>query len=558
MGIACATLGMPDDAGNRRSISSTGQPTLEQTVTSRRAGWSLSSAPAKLPLFLTARTGRNRDTSGGHAKMQEQNWTIETIDFAALELGDRIGGGGEGIVYRGKYLGAKVAVKELLNLISPLDDDEQHRQALRGFEHEASILSRLRHPNIMSFYGVSVRNTSMQGLSYFLVTELCDTSLSDFDIAAASQVDPSFVQNTLIQIVSGMLYLHSRQIVHRDLKPQNILMMGKGHNVRICDFGFSSLRNLKTVCASLSSSRPHVPVSGEGATQTFGREADNSEAIESTPTIPKRGENSMTGMVGTPEYMAPELVMMDRTVYTSKVDVYSFAMVMFGLLFPDRHPFDELHQESNAAGGNRHGSMVALLQKIVKGARPRIPRHCPKCLRILLRSCWHADPVQRPTFKRILRQLQKPEVSKAIVELPSLREKAREKAESCSDGDCGGDFNDSRGSAHSIDVGIDEGGEGIDEGSEGARCSSASFVEVGDAFRLCDVLASPQTPCVLAAPPLPPASARKQEEYREEISRLNEELSKARAREQVMAQRLLSLEAQQCDVVVSCTSPDDG
>jgi serine/threonine protein kinase len=471
---------------------------------------------------------------------------IETIDFAALELGKRIGGGGEGIVYRGKYMGGNVAVKELLNLITPLDDDQEHRQALRGFEHEASILSRLRHPNIMSFYGVSVRNTSMQGLSYFLITELCDTSLSDFDVAAAIHADPSFVHSMLVQIVSGMLYLHSRGIVHRDLKPQNILLIGKGNNVRICDFGFSSLRNKTTVCASLSGSRPHINSHDGGARDTFGQRGDNSEYTELTTTapLPSSGQKSMTGMVGTPEYMAPEMIMTDRTVYTSKVDVYSFAMVLYGLLFPERTPYDELQQEG-AGGANRHSSMVALLRKIVKGARPRIPRHCPKCLKILLRSCWQPDPVQRPTFQRILRQLKSTPMRDAITELPSLQEKERLRATSqCSDD--GDEFNVSSTSTGSA--------VGVDELEDGFRCSSVSFAEdEPGGFDCSSGLQVPPSHILAGAPPLPP---RRIEGYQDEIARLSEELSKSRAREQAMARRLLSYEAQECDVQVECTSPD--
>ena len=163
---------------------------------------------------------------------------------------NRIGAGNFGDVYRGRLWGSDVAVK-LLTTATVTDD------VLRSLKQEVSILSQLRHPNVVLYMGASTRPPNI-----FIVTEWCERGcLSDLLYKAeeplsvatrvrfALQVCPRGARRmgecisvwaaaggaarrrrrrthgcprTRAQAAQGMCYLHSprRAIIHRDLKSQ--------------------------------------------------------------------------------------------------------------------------------------------------------------------------------------------------------------------------------------------------------------------------------------------------------------------------------------------------
>ena len=97
----------------------------------------------------------------------------------------------------------------------------------------------------------------------------------------------------------GLNYLHLQSITHRDLKPENILCVSKDPTdleVKISDLGFAS----------------QFDKDGEG----------------------------MTLVLGSPLYMAPELVRRER--YTEKVDVWSLGVITYQLLC-GYTPFDSMN-----------------------------------------------------------------------------------------------------------------------------------------------------------------------------------------------------------------------
>jgi len=137
-----------------------------------------------------------------------------------------LGQGGFGTVWRGLLRdGTEVAIKELR---CPLDG---------GFVEEVTVLSRVRHPNLVILMGFA-RN----GPDRYLIYEL----LSGGDVAARLQKDFNFTArarlSVLLDAARGLSHLHCSQpqVFHRDVKTQNILMDKNGTG-KVADFGLAVL-----------------------------------------------------------------------------------------------------------------------------------------------------------------------------------------------------------------------------------------------------------------------------------------------------------------------------
>jgi serine/threonine protein kinase len=119
-----------------------------------------------------------------------------------LELTAPIGKGSFGEVYRGKWRGVEVAIKRML-----IDDME----TVTSFMKEASLMSTLRHPNIVQFLGASIKPPHLN-----LITELCTRgSLHDVLRTFKVAVPKKRKKQMLVDAALGMLYLHSENIIHR-------------------------------------------------------------------------------------------------------------------------------------------------------------------------------------------------------------------------------------------------------------------------------------------------------------------------------------------------------
>ncbi|KAG3284016.1 receptor interacting serine/threonine kinase 4, partial [Ictidomys tridecemlineatus] len=152
----------------------------------------------------------------------------------------------------------------------------------------------------------------------------------------------------------GMNFLHcmTPPLLHLDLKPANILLDAHYH-VKISDFGLAK-------CSGLSHSH----------------------------------DLSMDGLFGTIAYLPPERIREKSRLFDTKHDVYSFAIVIWGVL-TQKKPFAD---EKN---------ILHIMVKVVKGHRPELPpicrprpRACGNLLRLMQR-CWREEPRERPTFQEI-------------------------------------------------------------------------------------------------------------------------------------------------------------
>ncbi|KAL3333064.1 hypothetical protein AABB24_033237 [Solanum stoloniferum] len=202
------------------------------------------------------------------------------IDFSELTVGTRIGIGFFGEVFRGIWNGTDVAIKVFL-------EQDLTEENMEDFCNEISILSRLRHPNVILFLGAC---TTPPHLS--MVTEFMEMGSLYFLIHLSGQkkrVNWRRRLKMLRDICRGLMCMHRMKIVHRDLKSANCLV-NKHWSVKICDFGLSKIMT----------------------------------------DAPMRD----TAAAGTPEWMAPELIRNES--YTEKCDIFSLGVIMWELCTLER------------------------------------------------------------------------------------------------------------------------------------------------------------------------------------------------------------------------------
>jgi serine/threonine-protein kinase ULK/ATG1 len=125
---------------------------------------------------------------------------------------------------------------------------------------EVDILSKLSHPNIIKLYESFYHN----GILY-IVLEKCKSELHTILKNDYCDLSLETKNKWIIQLLSGLLYLHKNNIIHRDIKSQNILV-SDDDNIKIIDFGFSKYfkidKMMNTICGSPLFMSPEL-ISGE-------------------------------------------------------------------------------------------------------------------------------------------------------------------------------------------------------------------------------------------------------------------------------------------------------
>ncbi|CAG2107715.1 unnamed protein product [Medioppia subpectinata] len=147
------------------------------------------------------------------------DWEIPFENIRDLEW---LGSGAQGAVFMGKINHQLVAVKKVKE----------------KYETDIKHLRKLNHPNIVAFKGVCTQTSNC----YCIVMEFCPYGQLYDLLKSGKQVPPKKVVDWVLQIASGMNYLHLHKIIHRDLKSPNVLITY--HDVlKISDFGTSKQWN---------------------------------------------------------------------------------------------------------------------------------------------------------------------------------------------------------------------------------------------------------------------------------------------------------------------------
>ncbi|KAF0917870.1 hypothetical protein E2562_021523 [Oryza meyeriana var. granulata] len=220
--------------------------------------------------------------SGSVKDLQTHLFSYEELEEATDSFNDNreLGDGGFGTVYKGILRdGRVVAVKRLYN--------NSYRR-VEQFVNEAAILSRLRHPNLVMFYGCTSSHSRELLLVYEFVANGTVADHLHGHRAQERALSWPLRLNIAVESAAALHYLHAIEppIVHRDVKTTNILLDADFH-VKVADFGLSRLFPLDVT---------HVS------------------------TAPQ----------GTPGYVDPEYHQCYQL--TDKSDVYSFGVVLVELI----------------------------------------------------------------------------------------------------------------------------------------------------------------------------------------------------------------------------------
>lgn len=145
--------------------------------------------------------------------------------------GKLLGRGTFGHVYVGfnSESGEMCAMKE----VTLLSDDAKSRESAKQLMQEISLLSRLRHPNIVQYYGTETVGDRLYIYLEYVSGGSIYKLLQDY-----GQLGELAIRSYTQQILSGLSFLHSKSTVHRDIKGANILVDPNGR-VKLADFGMA-------------------------------------------------------------------------------------------------------------------------------------------------------------------------------------------------------------------------------------------------------------------------------------------------------------------------------
>jgi serine/threonine-protein kinase len=201
------------------------------------------------------------------------------------EIGELLGRGGTGLVFRAKHKSLKrdVALKIVVS--------GAHAGALERarFRTEAEVVARLHHPGIVQIYEIG----EQAGCPYLALEFVGGGSLEQQ--LDGTPVPPRRAAQLLVDLARAVQHAHERGVVHRDLKPANVLLTDGGA-AKVVDFGLAKLLDVE------------------------------------------QRQTRSGAVLGSPSYMAPEQAWGKVRAIGPATDVYALGAILYELL-TGRPPF---------------------------------------------------------------------------------------------------------------------------------------------------------------------------------------------------------------------------
>ncbi|MED6167412.1 hypothetical protein PIB30_002383 [Stylosanthes scabra] len=292
------------------------------------------------PLPLPPPSSALTSPTAAYAQSQQGGRNESCSMQSQWQKGKLIGRGTFGSVYvaTNRETGALCAMKE----VEIFADDPKSKECIKQLEQEIKILSHLKHPNIVQYYG-----SEIVGDKFYIYLEYVHPgSINKYVREHCGAVTESVVRNFTRHILSGLAYLHSTKTIHRDIKGANLLVDSTGV-VKLADFGMS--KHLTGHAADLS-------------------------------------------LKGSPYWMAPELMhaVMQRDNNSDlalAVDIWSLGCTIIEM-FTGKPPWSEYEG-------------AAAMFKVMRDTPP-IPEQLSSEGKDFLRHCFRRNPAERPNALMLL------------------------------------------------------------------------------------------------------------------------------------------------------------
>ncbi len=292
------------------------------------------------------------DQGSTSAEILPSLWKVNHRDLPDLRM---IGKGSFGEVQETKWLEDKYAKKVFRGIDNKSFKPESarvcHPKVVRvvGWSEgrngeNKSILMELMTEDLFKFLGKRLKNNGSQGTAHVPLS-----------ILAAVDI--------MLQVARGLKYLHNRDVPHGDVRSMNVLVkrlsgapeLEYSEGYLNAKLGLSKTKNSSTRYANQRWMAPDV--------------------LEITK-----------------DKIVSDAVQLPEIAHPFKADVYSFAIVCCEIL-TGKEPFE----------GEKTSDLYKRIR--LEHARPKLPKKCPRRLVSLIRRCWEHDPLSRPYFPEICKEL---------------------------------------------------------------------------------------------------------------------------------------------------------
>ncbi|XP_064198400.1 serine/threonine-protein kinase B-raf-like [Anguilla rostrata] len=328
------------DGGSTTGLSATPPASLPGSLTSVKSAQKSPSQPRERKSSSSSSSSEDRNKMKNLGRRDSSDdWEIAE---GQITLGQRIGSGSFGTVYKGKWHG-DVAVK-MLNVTAPTP------QQLQAFKNEVGVLRKTRHVNILLFMGYTTKP------QLAIVTQWCEGSSLYHHLHI---IETKFEMIKLIDIArqtaQGMDYLHAKSIIHRDLKSNNIFLH-EDLTVKIGDFGLATVKSRWS------------------------------------------GSHQFEQLSGSILWMAPEVIrLQDKNPYSFQSDVYAFGIVLYELM-SGVLPYSNIN--------NRDQIIFMVGRGYLSPDLSKSRSNCPKAMKRLMADCLKKKREERPLFPQILASIE--------------------------------------------------------------------------------------------------------------------------------------------------------